>query len=89
MQRRKRRGKLAECVGNGTEGGNDGADRNELVTRPLPDVSGFKFFFVGQTDKWVNMGAPAPLKKGLRQKCLSDLVRPFKILQVQVSCQTT
>ena len=31
MQRRQRRGKLAECVGNGTKGGNDGADRSELV----------------------------------------------------------
>jgi hypothetical protein len=55
MQRRKRRGKLAECVGNGTKGGNDGADRSKLVTRLLADVSGFKFF--GRTDKWVNMGA--------------------------------
>ena len=46
MQRRKRRGKLAQCVGNGTKGGNDGADQSELVLRPLADVSGFKFFFL-------------------------------------------
>ena len=33
MQRRKRRGKLAECVGSG-----NGADRSQLVMRLLADV---------------------------------------------------
>ena len=37
----QRRGKLADCVGNGTTGGNDGADRSQFVMRQLADISGF------------------------------------------------
>ena len=53
---------MAESDRDGATGGKG----SELVTRPLADVSGFKCF--GQTDKWVSLGAPASLKRGLRKK---------------------
>ena len=57
MQRRKRRGKLVECVGNETKGGNNGADQSQLVMRQLADVSGFNFILIGWTDRR-NLGVP-------------------------------
>ena len=51
-----------------------GCNGSELVSRPLADVSDFV------SDKWVTLGAPAPLKRGLCQEqyvAKSDLPPPY------------